>query len=342
MTESSAQYIKVRSPGKLILAGEHAVVHGNPAIGVAVNHYMDVTLRWLKLAQWSFELMGTSFKRQLTLTSLLKLKDKIERQYAGFVRGEHPIRSVLKSPFELSLYTATNVVQKFRRHLPNGIGICTDSDIPTGCGMGSSAACVVGLIRAISALLDLDLELDEYLSLGIESENLQHGHSSGLDVNIVYHGGCQFYENKRCRPIECPTDWPWQLVHTGVPSTTTGECVIHTSTLMNRNLLAHFRAATEKLADALGSHNLQSAQEAMSTNHELLTSVGVVPDRVQTFITACNQQGLAAKICGAGSIHGDSAGMVLVLGHASVQALCEQFGYSLLPTQIETRGAHAI
>jgi mevalonate kinase len=339
---TAPQYIKVRAPAKLVISGEHAVVCGNPAIGIAVNRYMDVTIRWLKLAQWSFELMGISFKRQTTLRTLHKLKSKIHRQYERFKEGEHPIRDVLKHPFELSLYTATNVVEKFRRHLPSGIGVATDSNIPTGCGMGSSAACVVGLIHAMSELMDLQLNIDDYVALGIESENLQHGNSSGLDVNLVYRGGCQYYANQTCTPLNYPTDWNWQLVNTGTPASSTGECVTAAKKQLTQAMLTNFSTTTQAMRHCLQNQLLGQAQQTIADNHQLLRRIEVVPKRVAQFIHECEDQNLAAKVCGAGACYGDAAGMVLVLGDHSVSELCQSYGYELLPMQIETRGSHVL
>jgi mevalonate kinase len=339
---SQPQHIKVRTPAKLVISGEHAVVYGNPAIGIAVNRYIDVTIRWLKLAAWSFELLGISFKRQVALTTLHKLKNKIHRQYERFQQGEHSIRDVLKHPFELSLYTATNVVEKFRRHLPNGIGVATDSTIPTGCGMGSSAACVVGLIHAISELLDLRLTIEDYISLGVESENLQHGNSSGFDVNLVYRGGCQYYHQGKSTPLTYPADWNWQLIHTGTPICSTGECVTAARSQLTAQRLASFEAVAEALKVNLETRQLQGAQTSISNNHELLCDIGVVPDRVASFIEACQKIDVAAKICGAGACYGDAGGVVLALGNSSLDQLCELYGYERLPLTFESRGSHVL
>ena len=338
----SSSHIKVRTPAKLIISGEHAVVHGNPAIGIAVNRYMDVTIHWLKLAQWSFDLMGISFKRQIALTTLHHLKRKIHREYQRFQQGERSIRDVLKHPFELSLYTVSNVVEKFRRHLPNGIGLATETNIPAGCGMGSSAACVVGLIHAMSELMDLKLNIDDYLALGVESENLQHGNSSGLDVNLVYRGGCQYYEQGQCSALSYPTDWHWQLIQTGTPASSTGECVAAAKNHLTQSKLASFATITQVMRESLETRTCDQTQAAIADNHQLLTTLGVVPKRVEQFVAACEKNNLAAKICGAGANYGDAAGMVLALGSYCLDELCREYGYQRLPMQIETRGSHVV
>lgn len=343
MNETAAPpHIQIRTPGKLILSGEHAVVYGAPAIGFAVNRYLDVSVRWLKLAQWTFDLMGVTAKRVMTVASLRRLKRKIEQEYHGFQQGNRSIRDVLRHPFELSLYTASNLIETFKAHIPSGVGISTESNIPTGAGMGSSAACVVGLVKAMSHLLNLDLKLSDYIDLGIASENLQHGYSSGFDVNIVFRGGCCLLEEKKYQALHYPSDWQWQLVYTGSPVTSTGECIAHAKPHLTNSRLSEFEQITRRMATCLQESNFGETQTCLRENQQLLQSIGVVPSRVQTFIEACNNTGAAAKVCGAGASCGEAAGMVLVLSEQSIANLCDQYGYQLLPIQVEQRGSHVL
>jgi hypothetical protein len=56
----------------------------------------------------------------------------------------------------------------------------------------------------------------------------------------------------------------------------------------------------------------------------------VVPAKVQQFIGEMEAQGGAAKICGAGSVLGEAAGMVLVLAERNPAELCQRYGYELI------------
>lgn len=51
--DSEEMEVKARAPGKIILAGEHAVVHGSTAVAAAIDLYTYVTLR-LPLQSGSF------------------------------------------------------------------------------------------------------------------------------------------------------------------------------------------------------------------------------------------------------------------------------------------------
>lgn len=221
-------FLKIRTPAKLILSGEHAVLYGYPALAVAINCYMEVIVRWTFPLHFSFHFMGIDFRRQITLQTLQKLQKKLKNQYHKYRAGRLSIRKVLKKPFELSLFTFINVLDRLKSELPTGIDIVTNSNIPMGCGMGSSAASVVSLIYALTQFLNIDLNLEDYLTLGIESENLQHGYSSGLDVHTVYHGGCLRYEKGDFEKRTLP-DLPIQLVQTGQPKSSSGECVSQVS-----------------------------------------------------------------------------------------------------------------
>lgn len=335
--------ICVRTPGKLILSGEHAVLHGNPAIGIAVNRYMDVTLTRYPFLKLSFNLMSIDFQRQFTLGALRQLKSKINKHYKAFSDGKKRISDVLEHPFELALYTAINVIDSFKKHLPNGLDIATHSTIPVGCGMGSSAASVVSLIHALSSMLHMNLPLERYVELGIESENLQHGQSSGFDIHITHQGGCLYYNGNSYKPLNFPTHWPIHLIHTGKPATGTGETVTHAKAFVTQERLKAFARVTNALKEAIVNDDLEKAHVAMQENHQLLREIQVVPDQVNHFINACKSLGLSGKSCGAGSHQGEHAGMLLLLGNANkeaLQTLCDNYSFQYLPVAIDQRGSH--
>ena len=68
-------------------------------------------------------------------------------------------------------------------------------------------------------------------------------------------------------------------------------------------------------------------RESIRENHRLLVEIGVVPEQVSAFVREIEQAGGAAKICGAGSVVGDAAGVLLVLADEAPVALCKKYGY---------------
>ena len=334
--------LKTQTPAKLIISGEHAVIYGYPALSVAINRYMKATVRWKLPLHFSFHFMGIDFHRDVTLQALRNLKRKLKKQYYKYNLGYLSIREVLKKPFELSLFTFINVLDRLKNKLSTGIDIVTNSNIPIGCGMGSSAASVVSLIYALTQFLRIDFHLKDYLSLSVESENLQHGYSSGLDVYTVYHGGCLRYEKGQFEKRPNP-DFPMQLVQTGFPKNSSGECVSHTAPFfLHSGIGEDFSVITNTLDQALQTHNNKQIKNCIRENHRLLQTIGIVPKKVNNFIIDVENLGGAAKICGAGSITGDNGGIVLVTTDTIITNLVKQYGYSIIPVQTDSQGTCVI
>ena len=336
-------FLKIRTPAKLILSGEHAVIYGYPALAVAINCHMEVIIRWAALPlHFSFHFIEIDFCQQITLKTLQKLKRKIKNQYRQYRSGRLSICEVLKKPYELSLFTFINVLDYLKNELPKGIDIVTNSNIPVGCGMGSSAASVVSLIYALTQFLNVDLNLEDYLTLGIESENLQHGYSSGLDIHTVYHGGCLRYEKGDFEKRTLP-DFPIQLVRTGQPESSSGECVSQVSSFFKKSFIGKdFSAVTNAFDQALQNEDQEEIKNCIRQNHYLLKTIGVVPDKINNFIVNVEKFGGAAKICGAGSVRGDNGGTVLVVTDSPLLDLSRRYGYSLIPVQTDNQGTHVV
>lgn len=343
LTHSDNTVIKVFAPGKLILSGEHAVVYGQPALAMAVNRYVAATVTRESIPQILFDLSDLAHHSRLSFAALQGLKDKIKQKYYRFIRGDYSIREVLHKPFELAQFALGVLAESLNLTLPHGVKIRVQSDLPIGCGMGSSAATIVSVMQAIANFMQLPISQEKLYRLALEAENMQHGKSSGLDLRVALQGGCLYMHGQEIKTRSIPT-LPMYLVNTGTPSTTTGQCVEKVAAYFKSSQLGdEFAAVTKAMDNALQQQSWHGMREAIQQNHQLLTKISVVPELVQKFISHIEATGGAAKICGAGAVAGDKAGAVLIISEDKnvVTSLSTRFGYNIIPISGEARGVHA-
>lgn len=336
--------MKVLAPGKLILSGEHAVVYGKPALAMAVNRYTTTTATPQLLPFISFDLSDLAHESRFSLSALDHLKKRIKEKYKRFVQGDFKIRDVLRQPVELAQFAFSLFFETLNLKLTQGIKIHVQSDIPMGCGMGSSAATILSIVHAIANHLRLDLSPDIFYRLGLEAENAQHGFSSGLDLRVSLYGGCLFIKDGHIYSRAVP-NLPMYLVNTGLPETSTGECVQAVAHHFKTSGIGDdFAAITEAMDEALQTNQCDAMMQMMTANHELLVKIGVVPQAVQNFIKEIQLTGGAAKICGAGAVAGDKAGVVLVMteDELTLKEICARHHYNILPIAGVSRGVHVI
>lgn len=336
--------MKVLVPGKLILSGEHAVVYGEPAIAFAVNRYTTATVTEERLPRVLFHLADLSHRSHFPIERLRDLKSRLKRKYQRFVRGEYSIKQVLQKPFELAQVAMGLFAEAMNISLPHGVKIHVESNIPIGCGMGSSSATILSVMKAISAYLNIPLSSESLFQIALEAENMQHGYSSGLDLRVALQGGGVFVEHQTLTPRTLPI-MPWYLVNTGAPLSSTGECVEKVSGLFqDAGLRSAFGHVTRTMDQAILSQNTSSFKESIRANHQLLQRIGVVPDRVNAFVTDLEAASGAAKVCGAGAVSGSAAGVVLAMidDVASLEKLCERYHYEFFSIEPEQRGVHVL
>ncbi len=330
------------APGKLILSGEHAVVYGAPAIAMAIDRSAQAEISAAQTDGVSFNLANYQYDESFTLRALRDMRTRIARDYRLFLDGEIGIRTVLKKPVELLEYAFIMLLDGLHLKLESGLTVTVRSTIPIGCGLGSSAAAVLSEVRALGHYFRVDFRPDWHYKYSLEAENLQHGQASGLDSYISLHGGCATFQNGEARTLPLP-GWPIFLVNTGTPLSTTGECVADVARrLSSSHVWDDFHGVTHDLEAALKTSDRDAIKQIIRQNHRLLVRIGVVPDRVQQFILALEQAGAAGKICGAGSVAGEHAGMVLVVAETPPIELCRTFGYSFTAVRGEPLGTRII
>lgn len=167
--------------GKLILAGEHAVVYGQPAIALPFDHVKIETAVIRKQGPLSIDCRF--YKGAL---------DKAPERLHGIRACVKEILRTLKKPAE-------------------NLAIKLESTIPIGRGLGSSAAVAVAIVRGLYAFFEKQLtkmELERFVQI---AENFAHGNPSGIDMMaVISNDPIWFEKGKAARPL--PFSLPFYLV----------------------------------------------------------------------------------------------------------------------------------
>ncbi len=330
------------APGKLILSGEHAVVYGRPALAMAIDRCAQSVIAPGPADLVSFNLLDLKQSDSFTLRALNELRTRLARNYQLFLNGDLGIREVLLKPIELFEFAFITLLDGLHLKFGDGLDIRTHSNIPIGCGMGSSAATVLSMLRAIGHYFRVEFRPDWFLKYSLEAEKLQHGFPSGVDSYISLHGGCALFRDGAADSVPLPR-LRLYLVNTGTPAATTGECVVAVKQKFASDPIWNdFEAVTLELEKALRANDREAFQRMVAENQRLLDRIGVVPEKVRRFVAEIEAQGGAAKICGAGSVLGDGGGMALVLAEKPPVELCKQFGYELITVRGDPLGARIV
>jgi len=334
--------MKAIAPGKLILSGEHAVVFGRPALAMAIDRSAQSIITAGPADHVSFNLVDLQSNDSFTLRALRDMQQRVLRNYRLFLNGDIGIRDVMFKPVELFEYMFINFLDGLHLKLTEGISIQTKSDIPIGCGLGSSAATVLSAARAVGHYFRVDFRPDWYYRYSIEAEKMQHGYPSGVDSYISVHGGCALFRNGEAHSVPLPR-FNLYLVNTGTPEATTGECVVDVRSKFENDIIWNdFESVTLGMEQAIGKNDMDEIRRHIRENNQLLNRIGVVPEKVQRFISSIEMIGGAAKVCGAGSIRGDNGGMVLVVDDQPPTQLCKEYGYVITSVRGDPLGTRII
>ncbi|MEP5761215.1 MAG: hypothetical protein ABJ327_18235 [Litoreibacter sp.] len=317
---------RAHAPGKIILSGEHSVVYGAPALCVAVAQYTEV---WFEPVHRSKGLR-TAFDQisqgQFYPLDLIKgFAKELDYRFDQFSNGKLPVQKILQRPDDLIIYTMASLLQNLpfpgttsSHKLPMPGLLRSRSELPLGSWMGSSAAAIAATFMLYEQLLNHSQTLSERFDRVRFCERLQHGSGGVIDAAAVVYGGVNRADSGSVSKPSLPEThdlWHgrgWYWVLHGIPQSSTGECVasVRQSFSHDQALWQAFRECTEAFQTQLEAS--MDPSEAIKENHRLLQRIGVVPAAAARFIDAVEQDGGAAKICGAGSIRGDYGGIILV------------------------------
>ena len=268
------------APGKIILFGEHFVVHGTKAILAAIDKRITVT-------------------SVFTNTGTLKVNSQL-----GTL--EVPISSLyeeVKSEFRPFVYLANKIINSNQN--VNGLEVTINSDIPIGVGLGSSSACCVAAAASISELFK-ELSSEEILNISIEAEKTIFPDTSGADCTVCTYGGMIEYEQfTGTKKIDNPSDLNLVIANSMIPHTTKNS--VERVSKFKENDEERFSQLCDletKLIDeviiAMKNNDATTLGLKMSENQKYLEEIQVSNDTLRDMISSLNEISLGSKITGAG------------------------------------------
>ena len=265
------------APGKIILFGEHFVVHGTKAILAAIDKRVTVT---------------STFTENKTI--------KVNSQLGTI---EVPISSSheeVKSEFRPFVYLANKIINSEQN--ASGLEITIDSDIPIGVGLGSSSACCVAAAASISELFN-ELSSEEILKMSIEAEKTIFPDTSGADCTVCTYGGMIEYPS--VEKIDNTFDLNLLIANSIIPHNTKNS--VEKVKKFKENDEERFSQLCDlenKLIDemivAMKNNDATTFGLKMSENQKYLEEIQISNDTLRDMISSLKEISLGTKITGAG------------------------------------------
>ena len=265
------------APGKIILFGEHFVVHGTKAILAAINKRVTVTSAF-------------------TDNNTIKVNSEL-----GTL--EVPISSLYeeaKGEFRPFVYLANKMINSNQN--VNGLEITIDSDIPVGVGLGSSSACCVAAAGSIFGLFK-EWSSEEILKISIEAEKTIFPDTSGADCTVCTYGGMIEYPS--IEKIGNTFDLNLLIANSMIPHSTKNSVEkVNKFKENNEERFSQLCDLETKLIDevitAMKDNDTTTFGLKMSENQKYLEEIQVSNDTLRSMIGSLKEVSLGSKITGAG------------------------------------------
>lgn len=301
--------------GKIILTGEHSVVHGTHAVAAPIT---------------------------LTMKAKVWAADKDVQ----LIIPRWGVEQTLKfgEDHEYSIYKSLEMILDRLELRDKGMNIEVVPEVPRAMGMGGSAALAVAIIRALDRHFEIGLTDDEVRELSYESENIVHGGASGIDNTVSTYGNLLMF--RKGTPPEMETlnlkePIPIVIGLSGVESMTAKMVRrVREEYEQQPNWYGEIFHQMDELAlaskEAIEEFDLQRLGRIMNLNHGYLNALNVSSPEVEELISIARESGaLGAKLTGGGG----GGAMIALCDSKSLQQKIQQqmhsAGYDALITSIK-------
>lgn len=265
------------SGAKIILIGEHAVVHYKPAIAIPFN---------------GLETKVEVFKSSDEIT--------IDCMYhKGYLKDGDNIINGIKMLVERVLSTL-----KINNY---GIHLKITSNIISQRGLGSSAAVSVAVVKALYDAFNKELKENILIDHAMYAEKIHHTNPSGLDVyTLVYQRPIWYVKNEGFKPLKLNLSATILIIDSGMMSQTR-IAVEHVGKLYLENkentqiIFDEIEKLTNKALIEIENNLINDLEETLYNGQKALKALEISNDTTDHIINKVNNKGIkGAKITGGG------------------------------------------
>ncbi|XP_061907242.1 mevalonate kinase isoform X1 [Entelurus aequoreus] len=339
----------VSAPGKAILHGEHAVVHGKIALAVSLNLRTYLKLKATTTGKVCINLPNidtflcwdVSELKRLTQNSCGRQQDEVKRLDAELVKRLHEFVGATNGNLDTcSMATLAFLyiyLSLFRASELPSLTVSVWSELPTGAGLGSSAAysvCLAAALLCASGAIPTPLkecdhtarwcqeDLELINSWAFQGEMIIHGNPSGIDNAVGTWGGMLRFLAGRIIPLSRVPLLRILLTNTKVPRSTKVLVArvkdkINKFPLILNSVLDSVDAISctcekvllEMTSEPITGEHYNVLEELIDINQHHLNVMGVGHPTLDTLCQVTLARGLHSKLTGAG---GGGCGITLL------------------------------
>uniref|UniRef100_A0A672JGY4 mevalonate kinase n=1 Tax=Salarias fasciatus TaxID=181472 RepID=A0A672JGY4_SALFA len=305
--------VYVSAPGKAILHGEHAVVHGKVALAVSLNLRTYMRLEANTTGKVSLNLPNIDIFMSWDLSELRKLvpyfRDaelvRILRDFVGIANGNSDTCNMATLAF-LYIYLSLFALSE----LPS-LTVSVWSELPTGAGLGSSAAysvCVAAALLCASGVIPAPLKEWDHTSRWCQ-EDLELINSWAFKGEIIIHGNPSGVDNAVGTWGEVPRST--KVLVARVKDKINKFPSIMTPVLDSVDAISCTceKVLSEMTSEPITGEHYNILEELIDINQHHLNVMGVGHPTLDTVCRVTLARGLHSKLTGAG---GGGCGVTLL------------------------------
>ena len=297
-----------KAPSKVIMIGEHFVVHGAEAISAAIPIY-------------SYSYAYESGKLEIFSKGY---------SYNSLKPVERTILSISKE-----------------YNIPPKAKIVIKSDVPAGSGLGSSASILVAAASSFMRLNGIDLKPEDILKHSLEGEKEIHSKPSGIDPATCTYGGIiRFRIGEKINMLRTPEKLSILVVNSNRRRKTS--YLIKRVARMKEERSGTFSILSKYVdllvkdaCSSIKNYKLDSLGFMMTANHAILSFIGVSTPELDRIVEILLGKGCyGAKLTGAGG-----GGCVIAIPSSEetkeIQNTLSRLGYDVFNVDVPAGGAES-